>query len=135
MEGYYCDVIKSFANEPPSSTTVCNASFPDIPLVKPTPCSVAFHCHGKEIAVTVTGENLWFCHQVQVGPRKEDVTAEAVSQKLIQFHSSLEDDMELLASSSEIRVSLQSHFCKPIRKTVKVTHKVSTYCHTLIYTL
>ena len=92
--------------------------------LKPSSKTVAFHRHGKEVAVTLSGDNLWFCHEVKVGPHKENVMAEHVSQKSIQFNFDFKDETHRSFGSDQIKVALSSHFSNPVKATVPVVHKV-----------
>ncbi len=98
---------------------------PEMKNLKPSAQAVAFHCHGNELAVVITGENLWFCHHVQVGSHKEKVEAGDVSRKSIQFNCGLDSgDLGFSADSDRVKVKLESHFCNPVKPNVEVTHKV-----------
>jgi len=93
--------------------------------LKPKIGSVSFHHHGKEFAITVTGENLWFCYQVKVGSVEQAIEAENASQKSVQFNFDAEDNPNFSGSVDHINVKVWNHFASPVRNgSVKVKHKV-----------
>ena len=87
--------------------------------------SVSFHRHGKEIAVTITGDNLWFCNEVKVNQHREQIYARSVSQRSIQFNCDPEINHKLSSDKDEVNVSLWTHFCSPVKREVNTNHKVS----------
>ena len=103
--------MKSFVRDPPE--TICTL-LPDLKDVKPIVKSVSFHRYGKEFAITVTGENLWFCNKVKVGPLKQSINAGDSSQKLLQFYRNVKDITSISSTSDHINVKAWSHFSGPV---------------------
>lgn len=96
--------------------------------MKPSATSVTFHRYGKQISVTLNGENLWFCYHIQVGPHKKKVLAKDTSQRSLQFVYNPEDESKMSSDIDHVRVTLSSHFCNPVKDgKVEVTHKVNEY--------
>ncbi len=93
--------------------------------MRPEITSVSFHRYGKEFAVTVTGDNLWFCNEVKVGPLKEIIEACKTTQKSIQFNFNIEDKKHFSGTVDHISVKVWSHFSSPVTNTkAEVKHKV-----------
>ena len=101
-------------------------SVSDVAATKPVTKSIAFHQHGKELAITLEGDSLWFVNSIQVGPlNKLSVSAMATNQKSIQFNLQYKPNPELsITADAEVNVVVQSQFCKPIKSSLKVTKKV-----------
>ena len=110
-------------------------SFSDVATTKPVTKSIAFHQHGNELAITLEGDNLWFVNSIQVGTlNKLSVSAMATNQKSIQFNLQYKPNPELsITADAEVKVIVDSQFCKPIKSSLKVTKKVrTTYVHRYI---
>ena len=120
LNNYSCKICKILKSECKSA-----AGLPaDLKVVKPSIESVSFHRHGKEIAVTIKGSNLWFCYQVKVGKHTEKIKAQNVSKQSIQFNCDPELNRKISSDSAEINVTLWTHFYEQTRKKVKTDHKV-----------
>ncbi len=128
MDLFHNMVLRSYLDQFPEYRIPAPVlqAVPEMKSFKPLAEAVAFHRYGNELSVTITGENLWFCHHVQVGSRKEKVEAEDVSRKSIQFNCGLDSgDLGFSADSDGVKVILISHFCNPVRAgNVQVAHKV-----------
>ena len=110
--------MRSFAKSLPSP----NESISDVNVLKPEITSVSFHSYGKELAITVTGENLWFCHQVKVASYKQFVTVENTTQKSLQFNIEKEN---FSGTQDYVNVKVWNHFSSPVvNSKAKVKHKV-----------
>lgn len=123
MDDYHRKLAKSYVNDLPSPISG-SYRLGDLHVVVPKPASVAFHRYGKEIAVTVSGENFWFCYNVKAGSHRENVRAADVSEKSIQFHYNPEERPNISADCNEIGITVFTHFRNPVRATVQVKHKV-----------
>ena len=126
MENYHRILFRAFLDQPPKYNIPppCASAVPEMKALKPSSKTVAFHRHGKEVAVTLSGDNLWFCHEIKVGSHRENVMAEHVSQKSIQFNFNFKDEAHNSFGSDQIKVALSSHFSNPVKATVPVVHKV-----------
>lgn len=126
MEVYHRMLFRGFIDQPPKYDipSLCTSPVLEMKTLKPAANSVAFHRHGKEVAVTLSGDNLWFCHEIKVGSHTENVTAEDASQKSIQFNFNFEDETRIPFNSDQIKVALSNHFSNPVKENVPVTHKV-----------
>ena len=81
--------------------------------------------------MVLEGDNLWFCHQIQVGsgPAARTVRTPApdMARCSIQFNYTPTSNEDFLVDSKaeEIQVTLYSHFAKPLRdQTATITCKV-----------
>ena len=126
MEIYHRMLFRGFIDQPPKYAIPPPCASPALEMraLKPAAKTVAFHHHGKEVAVTLSGDNLWFCHEIKVGSHTENVTAEDVSQKLIQFNINFDDETHIPFHSDQIMVALSSHFFNPVKESVPVVRKV-----------
>ena len=120
MSNYSCKICKILKFECKSIA----GSLTDLEVAKPSIESVSFHRHGKEIAVTIKGRNLWFCYQVKVDKHREKIKAQNVSKQSIQFNYDPELNRKISSDSAEINVSMWTHFYEQTRKKVKTDHKV-----------
>ena len=133
-------MFAAFLDKPPQlKITKPITSISDVAATKPVTKSIAFHQHGKELAITLEGDSLWFVNSIQVGPlNKLSVSAMATNQKSIQFNLQYKPNSELsITADAEVNVVVQSQFCKPIKSSLKVTKKVWTYTYVRmsLYTL
>ena len=95
--------------------------------MKPVVRSVSFHCYGKEFAITITGDNLWFCNKVKVGKLKRTIEAKNTTQKSLQFNYYDIGDTNFSATVDHVGVKLWSHFASPVFSgKTEVKHKVCT---------
>ena len=125
MKSYHEKIMKCFIKS--LHPAICKPVL-EVKLIKPKITSVSFHCHGKELAVTVTGENLWFCNRIKVGSHTQSVNAEYISQKSLQFN--VEDKQLFTGTADHINVRLWSHFSSPVTNSkAEVKHKVINWAH------
>lgn len=99
---------------------------PELKVFKPVIDSVSFHRYGKEFAITVTGNNLWFCNKVKISSFSQDVSAEDTSQKSLQFNCSVDNGIaKIPTTSNHVSVKIWSHFSGAVDcAKVPVKHKV-----------
>ena len=98
----------------------------EVATTKPAAKSIAFHQHGKELAITLEGDNLWFVHSIQVRTlQKLFVSAMATNQKSVQFNLQCKPNELTITADEEVQVVIQSQFYEPIKSSLKVTKKVS----------
>ena len=102
-----------------------------VKILKPSVSKVEFHRHGNNIAVILDGDNLWFCHQVDLGSGKNARTIKNPSPDItrcsIMFDYAPQSDHDNLVDSREksMQVTLHSHFTKPLRdQSVEIVCKV-----------
>ena len=128
MENYHRVLFRIFIDQTPKYNIPppCASPVPEMKALKPSSKTVAFHRHGKEVAVTLSGDNLWFCHEIKVGPHRENGMADHISQKSIQFNFNFKDETHHSFGSDKIKVTLSSHFSNPVKATVPVVHKVTS---------
>lgn len=95
-----------------------------ISMLKPKVTRVEFHMYPNEHVVVLEGENLWFCHEVQLGEVDNildiKTPAQNVTQRMIQFNFSPYDKLKNLVSEGKVKVTLHSHFASPIRQNIQV---------------
>ena len=94
-------------------------------VVKPSITSVDFRRHGREVSVTVNGDNLWFCYHIQVAHYKTKVCAKDTSQHSLQFNYDAENDTRIAMDADHVKVVLSCHFSNPVKDIhVQVSRKV-----------
>ena len=99
-----------------------------VALLKPQVKGVELHKFPREHAIIIEGDNLWFCDEIILGEGKSTINitnpAELVSRRVVQFNYSTTASSErierVIACNGIMKVTLNSHFAKPIRKKVKV---------------
>ena len=116
---YHGKVVKSFVRDLPVSSGV---QLPEVSAVRPIVNSVSFHRYGKEFAITITGENLWFCNEIKVGSHKQFINPDITTQKSLQFNI----DKDFSGREDHISVKVWSHFTSPVMNPkTEVKHKVT----------
>ena len=110
-----------------------------VKILKPSVTKAEFHRHGNNIAVILEGDNLWFCHQVELGSGKNARTIKMPNSEVtrcsIMFDYTPTSDRDNLVDSKErqVKVTLHSHFAKPLRdQTVTIVCKVRLYCMLIV---
>ncbi len=102
----------------------------DLNVVKPSITSVDFRRHGREISVTVNGNNLWFCYHIKISRYRTEVCAKDTSQHSLQFNYDAENDTRVVMDADDVKVDLSSHFSNPVKNVhVKVSRKVCCICN------
>jgi len=132
IQEYFSSVFASYLYKPPQlKITDPVKTIGDVAMTKPVASSIAFHQHGKELAITLEGDNLWFVHSIQVGSsQKLSVSPMATNQKSVQFNLQCKPD-ELAVTADRIKVVIESQFFEPISSLLKVTKKVCTHLYML----
>jgi hypothetical protein len=117
---YHGKIVKTFVKGslPPSGPSVT-----ELKVVRPVVNSVSFHRYGKEFAITITGDNLWFCNEVKVDSLKQVIKADDTTQRSLQFN--VEDGKDL-GTADHVSVKAWSQFASPVTNPkAEVKHKVS----------
>ncbi len=121
-------MFKSYIKQPPKPGLPVN----DLSVVKPSITSVDFRRHGREVCVTVNGDNLWFCHHIQVAQYKTKVCAKDTSEHSLQFNYDAENSSKISMDADDVRVVLSGHFSNPVKDSrAPVTRKVCDRVMTL----
>ena len=127
MEIYNRRTFRSYIEQSPSKYNIpplSEETISEMKILKPSVQAVAFHRHANELATVVEGENLWFCHQIAVGPHKTNTPAQKISRKAIIFNFTLSDKHNIPTDDDRVKATLSSHFYHPQSKVVPVAHKV-----------
>ena len=109
MKSYHEKIVRCFVKDLPPRSSKPVA---DVVAVKPAITSVSFHMNGNELAITVVGDNLWFCTSVKVGPFQQRVCAENTSEKSLQFN--VEGKKQFSSTSDYVSVKIWSQFSSPV---------------------
>ena len=121
IKEYQLAVFKGYIIKPPPP----GSQLRDITNIKPSISSVDFRRHGREVSVTVNGDNLWFCYHIQVAQYKTKVKARETSQHSLQFNYDPENDSRIPTDAGHVRVVLTSQFSNPVKQSeTQVSRKV-----------
>jgi len=94
-------------------------------MTKPAAGSIAFHQHGKELAITLEGDNLWFVHSIKMrNLGKLSINTMTTNQRSVQFNLQCKPEQLDVASEEAVQVTIESQFCASISAFLKVTKKV-----------
>ena len=112
MAVYSQKVSWSYLEKPPSyATPPPPKSLGKLGILEPSVSTVELHHHGDELAVTVEGNNLWFCYRTSVGGHPQDIPAHKVyTGNSIQFNLPTKDSSEITMENEKVKVTLHSHF-------------------------
>ena len=111
--------VKDFLPRPGTSLS-------EVKTLKPVIESLSFHHYGKEFAITITGDNLWFCNYVKVGAIQQVISAGDTTQKSLQFNLNIEETKHFPGTDDYTSVKAWSCFASPvINHRANVKHKVS----------
>ena len=95
-----------------------------VTIMKPVIKSVSFHRYGKELAITISGDNLWFSFYVKVETYRQIISVKDAAQKCLQFNCNIEKIITF-SDNDYVSVKVWSHFSSPIfSKKTEVKHKV-----------
>ena len=123
MRSYHGKILKSFIKTLPEKSSIL---IPELKVVKPIIKSVSFHRYGKEFAITVTGDNLWFCNKVKVSSFVQNVSAEDISQKSLQFNH--KDITQFPSTSDHVGVKIWSQFSSPVSNNKVIVKSKVIFC-------
>ena len=129
MAVYSQKVSWSYLEKPPSYATPPppKLSLGKLDILEPSVSTVELHHHGDELAVTVEGNNLWFCYKTSVGGHPQDIPAHKVyTGNSIQFNIPTKDSSGITMENEKVKVTLHSHFHGKLKTDeVSVHQKVS----------
>ena len=97
-----------------------------IGMLNPNPIRIELQIYPNEHVLVLEGENLWFCHKLQLGEYDNmvdiDTNFQNVTQRMIRFNFPPNERLIGLAAESEVKVTLHSHFARanPVRRNVQV---------------
>ena len=99
-------------------------SIPKVALLKPSLKAIDIHIYENEHAVVLEGENLSFCHAVQVGEMKSKFridTPAQITPRMIRFNFPPTDKTTQINVCNEtMKVALYSHFSKRIQQNIRL---------------
>ena len=121
MEEYNTKLFRAYLEKEPQKYVVISPvkEVVEISTLKPKATSIQIYTYPNEHAVVLEGENLWFCHEVDLGEKETLIRRinkpEAVTGRSIQFNYEPTGKSDLLVTNSTVKVTLYSHFANPIR--------------------
>ena len=98
----------------------------EVAILKPKVERVEFHKYSGEHAVILEGQNLWFCHEVRLGEKSNNLYFKTSAQKAtgldikFNFKPSGKTPDFTIHKDDLVKVALYSHFANPIRSKVSV---------------
>ena len=99
-----------------------------IGMLIPTLARIELQIHPNEHVLVLEGENLWFCHKLQLGDYSNmvdiDTNFQNVTEHMIRFNFPPNERLLGLAAEGEVKVTLHSHFTRaiPVRQNIQVVH-------------
>ena len=99
-----------------------------IGMLIPTLAKIELQIHPNEHVLVLEGENLWFCHKLQLGDYSHmvdiDTNFQNVTQRRIRFNFPPNERLLGLAAEGLVKVTLHSHFTRaiPVRHNIQVVH-------------
>ena len=134
MDGYRHNVFRSYLEKQPDKysgpdQTQATKEIKEVSLLTPKVKTVEFHEYPNEYAVVLEGDNLWFCHHIQIGNKSKIATAvQNITRRSIQFNFTPSDSEKLaMPENGHIEITLYSRFAQPIRDRATVK-QVCRYC-------
>ena len=106
----------------------------ELGILKPKAISVALHEYPTEHAIVLKGENLWFTHKVGLGdkrsnPYEVNTPAQNITRCSIQFNfAPSHDASRVLQSKPTVRLTVYSHFSKPIQSVIPIKKVCFVLC-------
>ena len=123
MKDYQGKFLKSYLQEPSVGLPVQpNTKIAEVALLKPTALSVEFHLYRDEHVIVLEGNNLWFCHKICLGEKKNSIVIDSpgnIMRRSIQFKFPPSKKTENIVVDRGVNVVLHSHFTEPFQKRVQ----------------
>ena len=97
-----------------------------IGMLNPNPTRIELQIYPTEHVLVLEGENLWFCHKLQLGEYGNmidiDTNFQNVTQCMIRFNFPPNEKLIGIVAESEVKVTLHSHFARAssIRQNIQV---------------
>ena len=97
-----------------------------IGMLNPTPTRIELQIYPNEHVLVLEGENLWFCHKIQLGDHSNrvdiDTDFQNVTQHMIRFNLPPNERLVGLAAQGVVKVILHSHFVRanPVQINIQV---------------
>ena len=97
----------------------------DYKILEPTLKSVRVYKYPYEHSVVLEGNNLWFCHEIQLGEGENVLhiknSAQNITGRSVQFNCPpAKESDQLMGKDGKMRVILHSHFAESMEKRIKV---------------
>ena len=134
MDEYHNKVFRAHLEREPEKFTVSSlkTEATEVGMLKPKVKSIRIYAYPNEHAVVLEGENLWFCHEVDLGEGDALIrrvkNSNAITGRSIQFSYEPTGKSDLLVTHHNVKVTLRSHFANPIRNKdiiVEQVHKLA----------
>ena len=95
-----------------------------IGMLNPTPTRIELQIYPNEHVLVLEGENLWFCHKIQLGDYSNSVDIDTdfqnVTQHMIRFNVPPNERLIGLAAEGVVKLTLNSHFANPVWQSVNI---------------
>ena len=93
-------------------------------MLNPNPTRIELQIYPNEHVLVVEGENLWFCHKLQLGDYSNmvdiDTNFQNVTQRMIRFNFPPSERLIGLVAEGVVKLILNSHFANPVRQNIQV---------------
>ena len=111
--------------------------------MEPEVSSVTFYRHGKNIALELKGQNLWFCFKINIKSKSGSIFIDTLeangTSRSVHFNYTPKDENDLIIErhTTAVNIVLYSHFVHVDRNSIKpkvpAKYIVSDTCYYLIY--
>lgn len=95
-----------------------------IGMLIPTLARIELQIHPNEHVLVLEGENLWFCHKLQLGDYSNmvdiDTNFQNVTQHMIRFNFPPNERLLGLAAEGVVKITLNSQFANPVRQNMNI---------------
>ena len=95
-----------------------------IGMLIPTLARIELQIHPNEHVLVLEGENLWFCHKLQLGDYSNmvdiDTNFQNVTQHTIRFNFPPNERLLGLAAEGVVKITLNSHFANSVRQNMNI---------------
>ena len=128
---YRSNLSRSYLEREPESYTPAGRAravekVGHIGMLNPTPTRIELQIYPSpnEYILVLEGENLWFCHKIQLGDYNNRVDIDTdflnTTQRMIRFNFPPNERLIGLAAQGVVKLTLNSHFANPVRQSIEV---------------
>ena len=129
MIEYTSNLTRSYLEREPDRYTAATRAVEKvgrIDMLIPNPTRIELRIYPNEHVLILEGENLWFCHKLQLGEYDNrvdiDTNFQNVTQRMIRFNFPPNEKLLGLVAEGEMKVTLHNHFARvaPVQQRIQV---------------
>ena len=138
MEIYHKKVLRGFLDKEPDCFKIpprkTSESIQEVKSLLPTISKVELHLHkhpnGKELAVVINGDNLWFCSILNIKISRNEsifieISPEHITEKQICYNHSVDNTFSYADIDVDVHVTVFSRFANTFSLYIPVIYNVS----------